>query len=494
MRILLASSEVYPFAKTGGLADMVSGLAKALTRAGHQVGVVTPLYSDVRERFPEVHLFDWQMELPLDTRRVRAEVWTMEEPHAPVFYFVDQPNYYRRTGLYQENGTDYPDNAERFIFFSKAVVHLARYLPWKPELVHVHDWQAGLVPLLIQHQQRQEKWTDAPRTCLTIHNLAFQGTFPASSYSLTNLPWNYFTPNGVEFFGRLNCLKAGLVYSDRLITVSPTYASEILTPEFGCGMEGLLRQRQPPLVGILNGVDYTVWRTTQNPYLRHPYSLFHLHGKTKSKLALQQELGLPIAPKTPLFGNIGRLSEQKGIDILLQALEEWLAAASAQFVLLGRGEPAYEAAFQDLAKRFPEKVAVRIAYEDGLPHRIEGGCDFYVMPSRYEPCGLNQMYSLRYGTIPIVRAIGGLADSVVDITEALDKSNGIKFRDYSSRALAKALQKALVLYHEPLLLQHFRQNAIRAEFSWDTTAAEYVKVYQRALDVSKGAPAGKGAV
>jgi starch synthase len=488
MRILLVSSEVYPFAKTGGLADMVAGLAKALIRAGHQVGVVTPLYAGMRERFPEVHLFDWQMELPLGSRQVQADVWTMAEPQSPVFYFIDRPDFYQRRDLYQENGKDYPDNAERFIFFSKAATHLARYLAWKPEMVHVHEWQAGLVPLFIRHQQNHEGWADPPRTCLTIHNLAFQGVFPAASYQYTNLPPAYFDIHGVEFYGGMNCLKAGIVFSDRLTTVSPTYAQEILAPELGCGLDVLLRQRQAVLTGILNGVDYTVWRTTRNPHLQHSYSLFHLHGKTKAKQALQQELGLPVAPKTPLFGNIGRLSEQKGIDILLNALEEVLTS-SIQFVLLGRGDAIYEAAFRNLAKHYPKQVAVHIGYEEGLPHRIEAGCDFYVMPSRYEPCGLNQMYSLRYGTIPIVRATGGLADSVIDITEALDKSNGIKFKDYSSRALAKAFRKALALYNEPLLLQHFRQNALKAEFCWDATAARYIAVYQQALRGSDSKPA-----
>jgi starch synthase len=479
MRILLASSEVHPFSKTGGLADMVGALAKALARMGHRIGVVTPLWKGIREAYPKLQRFDWQMDLPLGQRRVQAEVWTLTLSRSLVYYFIHQPEFYQRADLYQENGVDYPDNAERFIFFAKAVTHLARYLPWRPELVHAHDWQAGLAPLLVFHQHWREGWGEAPRTCLTVHNLAFQGNFPVDQYRLTNLPWDYFHPQGVEFYGGMSCLKAGIVYADVLNTVSPTYAREITTPELGCGLDGVLRQRQHVLTGILNGADYGEWKTTRNPFLRHWYSLRRLRGKKLEKLALQQQMDLHVAADLPLFGNIGRLSEQKGIPILLSALEEMLASRM-QFVELGRGAAEFEEAFVDLAKRYPSQVAVKIGYDEGLPHRIEAGCDFYVMPSRFEPCGLNQIYSLRYGAIPIVRATGGLDDSVVDIAEAPEKANGIKFAEYSARALAKAMRKALVLYQVPLLLKHYRHNAMQADFSWEKSAAEYVKLYQKA--------------
>src|SRR6185503_3461940 len=255
MKILLASSEVHPYSKTGGLADMVGALGKTLAREGHQVGLVTPLYSGIRERFPEIKRLDWSLSLPLGTDSVPGEIWTLDTREGLTIYFIHQPDFYFRPALYQQkDGTDYPDNAERFIFLSKAVVHLARYLPWQPELVQAHDWQVGLAPLLIRHE-RAAGWGTAPRTCLTIHNLAYQGVFPAAAYPLTNLPWQYFTPKGVEFYGQLNCLKAGIVYSDVLTTVSPRYAREITTPEFGCGLDGVLRERQAALVGILNGVD-----------------------------------------------------------------------------------------------------------------------------------------------------------------------------------------------------------------------------------------------
>ncbi|MDQ6631587.1 MAG: glycogen synthase GlgA [Verrucomicrobiota bacterium] len=478
MKILLASSEIHPYSKTGGLADMVGALAKFLARAGNQVGVVTPLYRDILEKFPGIKRSEWNIKLPLGSNFVAAEVFTLEAAPRLTIYFIHQPEFYFRIGLYEEQNISYPDNAERFIFFSKCVAHLARALPWQPELVHVHDWQVGLVPLFLQHQQSQEGQGSAPRSCLTVHNLAYQGQFPRRDYSLTNLPLDYFHPGGVEFFLGLNCLKAGIVFADKITTVSPRYAREITTELYGAGLDGVLRQRQNALVGILNGVDYDEWKTVGNSYLKFPYSLNDLSGKEKNKLALQSEMGLRVDKKIPLFGNISRLAEQKGVDIQLGALEEMLAA-DLQFVLLGSGATPYERAFQKLAQRYPEKVAVKIGFEQGLSHRIEAGCDFYLMPSRFEPCGLNQMYSLRYGTIPIVRATGGLDDSVIDISENSEKANGIKFQEYSVRAFAKSIRKALALYQNSALLQHFQQNAMRRDFSWEQTAVHYEKFYSQ---------------
>jgi starch synthase len=482
MRILLASSEVYPFSKTGGLADMVGALGRALVKAGHEAVIVTPLYRGIREKFPALGQVDWRFDLPLGQRRVGGGLWELARPGEAKIYFVEQAAYFDRTGLYLENNHSYADNAERFIFFAKCVAHLARYLPWRPEVVHVHDWQAALVPALIR-QQQTEGWVSAPRTCLTIHNLAYQGVFPADAFALTNLSHEYFAPDGVgaEFYGLLNCLKCGIVFADRITTVSPRYAREITTEELGCGLDGVLRKQAGKLTGILNGVDYGEWNTTKNPYLLRSYTIARMAGKTYDKRELQRQLGLPVDEQIPLFGTIARLADQKGVDIQLGALEEMLNA-NIQFVQLGSGSPEFERGFSQLAARFPRKVSVQFGYHEALSHRIEAGCDFFLMPSRFEPCGLNQMYSLRYGTVPVVRATGGLDDSVIDYTQDPERANGVKFYEYTSRALAKAIRKALAIYDRPELLRLYRRNAMKADFSWGKTVEEYVVVYDQTLE------------
>jgi starch synthase len=358
-------------------------------------------------------------------------------------------------------------------------------------VVHLHDWQTSLAALLIQHQTKLAGQGIGPGICLTIHNLAYQGLFPAAQYALTNLPGEYFTPAGLEFYGQMGCLKAGIVYADVVTAVSPRYAREITTEEMGCGLDGLLRQRNNSLVGILNGVDYDEWNTITNPYLKHPYSAEDLSGKTANKLELQKEFGLPVNTNLPLFGSIGRLAEQKGVEIMLGALEEMLTT-NMQFVLVGSGSPAFQRAYQDLARRHPTQVGVRIGFDEGLSHRIEGGCDFFLMPSRFEPCGLNQMYGLRYGTIPVVRVTGGLDDTVIDVREDPEKANGIKFIEYSATALAKGIRKALVLFDQPELLRHFRLNGMAADFSWDRTVTQYVQAYQRTLSANPRSSARLG--
>lgn len=478
MRILLASSEIHPYSKTGGLADMVGALGKALARQGHQVGLVTPLYRGVRERFTDIQWLDWRLEVPWGKGRQGGQVFFRQPEANLTVYFVDRPDFFDRQGIYTEQGVGYGDNPERYLFFSRAVVHLGSYLPWRPQVLHLHDWQTALAAPVVHHLRQEGAPVNIPRTLLTIHNLAYQGICEAQIFGLTNLPPSYWWPDGCEFFGAFNFLKGGLEYADLLTTVSPRYAREITTEAFGCQLDGVLRRRVDKLTGILNGVDYEEWNTKHNPYLRHPYSWRNLKGKAANKRELQREMGLPEREEVPLYGNISRLVDQKGTDLLLGALEEMLAS-DIQFVFLGSGEPALEAACQRLAARYPKQVAVRIGFDQPLSHRIEAGCDFYLMPSRFEPCGLNQMYSLRYGTVPIVRRTGGLDDSVVDYLDDPQRANGIKFQDYSSRALARAMRKSLALYEEPALLLRYRINGMKADFSWDRTAREYNSLYQK---------------
>jgi starch synthase len=477
MKILLASSEALPYSKTGGLADMAGALAKFLAREGHQIGLVTPLYRGIRERFPDIHPFDWKFDFPLGTDWINGGVWISEAAPGLTVFFIDCPAFFDRSGIYQERGVDYPDNAERFIFFSKCVTHLARFLPWQPEVLHAHDWPAALAPVFVADQKSREGWSSAPPTCLTIHNMAYQGNFPAAKFDLTNLPRSYFQPENLEFYGGMNCLMGGIAHADIITTVSPRYAREITTELYGAGLDGVLRKRQDVLHGILNGVDYDEWNTNGNPLLPHGYSAADLSGKRADKAALQKELGLPQAPDAPLFGTISRLAEQKGINLQLTALQEMLAA-DMQFVLLGSGNRDYERGYRKLAERHPLKCAIRIGFDTAFSHRIEAGCDFYLMPSQFEPCGLNQMYSLRYGTVPIVRRTGGLDDSVIDIGEDKRRANGIKFEEYSARALAKAIRKALVLYADKPLLERYRRNGMARDFSWESTAREYSGLYR----------------
>ena len=487
MRVLLASSEVFPYSKTGGLADMVGALGKSLAENGHEVAILTPLYRGIREKFPAIAPANYQFDLLIGDTRVYGQAWRLDVQERLTVYFVEQQEYFDRTGLYQERAHDYPDNAARFAFLSKAVANFARYHPLKPEVVHIHDWQVGPVPLLIRHDAAVNGWHDRPATVLTIHNLAYQGTFARDAYALLNLPLDYFNLNGVEFYTRVNFLKTAIVYSDLLTTVSPRYAREITTEQFGCGLDGVLRQRQESLVGILNGVDYTEWNTERNRLLPAQYSAEDLAGKAEAKKVLQERMGLPQRADVPMFGTVSRLADQKGVDIQLAALEEMLSA-DMQFALLGSGSPEYEQGFQRLAKRHPHKVAIKIGYDHALAHLIEAGSDFFIMPSKFEPCGLNQMYSLRYGTIPIVRVTGGLDDSVIDVTENPEKADGIKFYTYSAGALAKAIRKALALYAHPEWLERYRLNGMQADFSWTQTTGEYLKVYERAQLARDAAP------
>jgi starch synthase len=515
MRVLLASSELEPYSKTGGLADMTAALGKYLARAGHQVGIVTPLHRSaltyarrqaeaaLRARVPARRLprdparweaaieaevrhviapFDWVLDLPMGSLRMRASVrCATPEPNLTI-YFVDAPGFFDREGLYLDpvSKAEYWDNPERYLFFAKAVTNLARYLPWQPEIVHLHDWHTGLVPLFVRHQAWQEGWSPAPKTILTIHNLAPQGRCHGSKYALTNLPPYYFHAQAAEFWGDLNPLKAGLVFADALTTVSPTYAREITTPQYGEGLDSLLLQRQSVLSGILNGVDYEAWRTVGNPHLPAAYHRDDLAGKPTCKAALQAALGLPVRADVPLFGTVTRLDPQKGVDLILGALEEMLATG-LQYVLLGSGRPDFELEFADLARRYPKQVAAVIGYQPALAHQIEAGADFYLMPSRFEPCGLNQMYSLRYGAIPVVRATGGLQDSIVDLRENPDRAEGIKFLEPTPRALAKAMRKALALWQNPPLLARYRYHGMSADFSWERSVRAYEDLFSRVL-------------
>lgn len=481
MHVLMAASELHPFSKTGGLADAVAALAAAVADAGLEVSVVTPRYRAVPEKAPGLRRIGWRFGIPLGPDLVEGEFQVLDLAPRLRVWFVDQPSFFDRPGIYNERQRDYPDNAARFLFLSKAALLLARHHPHPPSLVHAHDWQTGLLPVLLHHARLEDGWEQAPRSLFTIHNLAYQGSFPNAAWELTNLPASWFHLESASHHGRLNFLKGALSLADALSTVSPQYAREITTPEFGCGLEGLLRRREHDLAGILNGVDYAEWNTAHNPALPHPFDIHHLAGKAATKAALQEELGLPVRADVPLFANISRLTDQKGCDLILDALEMLLPEAALQFALLGSGDPVLEARFRDLAVRHPDQVAAAIGFDQPLSHRIEAGSDFYLMPSRFEPCGLNQLYSLRYGSIPVVRATGGLEDSVVDPREDAERATGIKFHAPEAAALARAIRKALALHADPAACAHVRRNGMVADFSWARQAREYLTFYHDIL-------------
>jgi len=488
MRILFASSEVIPFSKTGGLADVAASLPKALAHAGHEVSVITPYYPQERPRWSgniNLESTGQTVEVWIADRRVTASILRTTLPgSAAVVYLLDQPAYYDRPGLYLErHDREYRDNAERFIFFSRAVIEAARLLNLQPDIIHANDWQTGLIPALVKAEASRLPEFSRTATVYTIHNLAFQGQFWHWDMLLTGLDWQYFNWRQMEYFGQLNLMKTGIVFADIVTTVSPTYAREIQTPEFGCGLNGVLTSRRDDLVGILNGVDTEVWNPATDPLIAERYrSATAAQGKPVCKAFLQQRLGLPVRIDVPLFALISRLTPQKGLDLICDCAEE-LAALDLHAVFLGTGEARFEQKLQSLAQRFPQKIAVTIGYDEPLSHQIEAGADVFLMPSQYEPCGLNQMYSLTYGTVPIVRSVGGLADSVVDTTETTltnGTANGFSFYVYHSEVLFRQICRAYGLFHDPRTWRQLMRTGMERDWSWGRSATEYLNVYQRA--------------
>lgn len=484
MNILLATSEAVPFAKTGGLADVCGTLPVELSRLGHSVAVMLPAYRGVEHSGQPIEHLNIQLAIPIGSKLVRGSVLRSRLPNSDVpVYLIEQNEYFDRDELYRLNGRDYIDNCERFVFFCRAVLEVIDALDLHVDILHANDWQTGLLPALLKIEHQGTPRFESVRSLFTVHNLAYQGQFWHWDMTLTGLDWKYFNWQQMEFYGQLNLLKTGLTFADHLSTVSPRYALEIQTEEQGCGMEGVLRQRSSVLTGILNGVDYEVWNPATDPHLpAHYTSESFAEGKAACKRALQAELGLPHEPGRPLIGFIGRLVEQKGIDLVAQVMNETLENSETQWAFLGTGDAKYQELLERFATRYPQKVAVKFAFSDPLAHRIEAGADFFIMPSRYEPCGLNQMFSLRYGTVPIVRATGGLADTITDLSEqslAAGAANGFSFHEYSSKALKDTLTRALATYELPELWSRLVRTGMRQDWSWGSSARKYVELYEQ---------------
>jgi starch synthase len=490
MRIVIASSEAVPFAKTGGLADVATALATALTELGHSVWLVIPHYPQATSRSSSsngigVEPTGVHIEVPIGARHVSGGVLRARLPGSAVtVLLIDQPGYYDRPGLYQAGGSDFRDNCERFVFFSRAVVALAQQLRLRPDVIHANDWQTGLIPALVAIEGRSPNTLENCGSVFTIHNMAFQGLFWHWDMLLTGLDWKYFNWHQMEFYNQLSFLKTGIAFSDLVTTVSPTYAKEIQTPEFGYGLESALRSRRGDLVGILNGVETKIWDPQIDSALPANYSIADLEeGKRACKRALQKEFGLPQRDDVPLFAMVTRLTDQKGLDLVTQAAERFFSH-DVQLCVLGSGEAKYESWFAEAAQRLPKQVAVRIGFDDALAHRIEAGADLFLMPSRFEPCGLNQMYSLIYGTVPVVRTVGGLADSVVDANSqnlAHGTATGFCFTDYSAEALMQTIERALALFGDKVGWMRLVRAGMNQDLSWRTSALQYVRVYERAI-------------
>lgn len=484
MNIAIAASEAAPFAKTGGLADVVGSLPKALEQLGCTVKVFMPKYSAIDEAKYDLHYEYAIGEMPI---RVSGIPWPVHVQRSTLpgssveIYFIDCPHFFRRTTIY----TNDPDEGDRFILFSKAVIETLQRLQWAPDVIHCNDWQTGLIPVMLKENYKWDMLFDSTASLLSIHNIAYQGLFARSALQAAELRGDLFFPGGpLELNGAVCFLKAGILYSEIISTVSETYAHEILTPEYGAGMENILRTRERDLFGVLNGIDDDIWNPETDRHLPYPYSANDLEGKLKNKAFLLLNTGHEFDEDRPVIGIVSRLVAQKGFDLVAEAIND-LMAMDAQWVVLGGGEDRFERLFRSMAHSLPHKVWAYLSFNNELAHLIEAGADMFLMPSRYEPCGLNQMYSLRYGTVPIVRKTGGLADTVRDWDEykarGVDTGNGFSFTDTTGYALSTSVRRALEIFKNKPLWHTIQMNGMKRDFSWKASAGKYVALYEKAI-------------
>jgi starch synthase len=476
MHIAFVASEGVPFSKTGGLADVVGALPRALAALGHQVSIYLPRYRQTKLSDPTTVVRS--VTVPFDDKHRFPSVVATAPQSGVRFYFVEYPPYFDRDALYGTAAGDYPDNAERFALFSRAVLEASKILG-APQIFHCHDWQSALVPVLLRTVYAEDPAFRDVGTVFTIHNMGYQGLFPPETLPLLMLPWDLFTISKMEFFGQVNFLKGALAYADFITTVSRKYSQEIQTAEYGFGLEGVLRDRAATVTGILNGVDYDEWSPQADKFATARFSPQDLSGKAKCKQDLLAAFGVANAdPKLPVIGIVSRFAAQKGFDLISQVMDR-LAREEMIVVALGAGDKPYEEMFLRLNKKFPNKIAVKVAYDNAIAHKIEAGADMFLMPSRYEPCGLNQIYSLKYGTVPIVRATGGLDDTIEPWDARTGKGTGFKFSEYTGEALLLTIKQALEAFRDQTSWQVLMRNGMNKDFSWNASAREYGKVYDK---------------
>jgi starch synthase len=476
MRILFVASEGLPFSKTGGLADVVEALPKALVAQGHDVAVVLPRYRGTKATAVVMP----SLTIPMGGTRLRFPAIADGTKLTGVrYYFVEDAEYFDREGLYGGSSGDYPDNPERYAEFCRAAIELAKHV-WPADVIHCHDWQTALVPVLLRTLYGDDPLVKDVPVVFSIHNMGYHGLFTKDVLERVGLPQSVFNLDGMEFFGKVNFLKGGLVYADYLTTVSRKYAEEIQTPEYGHGLDGVVRARADRLVGILNGVDYTAWNPEKDRLIAVPYLAKDLSGKRVCKQELLDVFGLSREHlDRPVIGIVSRFADQKGFDLIAEKAHE-LMSEDLVLVVLGTGERKYEDLFRALAAAYPGRVGVKIAYDNALAHKVEAGADMFLMPSRYEPSGLNQMYSLKYGTVPIVRATGGLDDSIEPFDVEHGSGTGFKFKEYTGEALLFAVRQALHHYMDERIWRRIQLNGMAKDFSWKTPGAEYAKLYETA--------------
>jgi starch synthase len=486
MHIVFAASECVPFAKTGGLADVIGALPAAIAALGHQVTVYLPRYRQTKLDNPTTVIPS--ITVPFDDQYRFCSVVDGGKRSGVQFYFIDYPPFFDRDALYGTPIGDYPDNAERFALYCRAVIESTKLLG-TADIFHCHDWQSALIPVLLRSLYEDDPAFKGVATVFTIHNIGYQGLFPSETIPLLMLPWDLFTINRLEFFGKVNFLKGALVFSDFVTTVSRKYAQEIQTAENGFGLEGVLKARAATVTGIVNGVDYGQWSPETDRFIAAHYSADDLSGKAECKRDLLSEMGeTTVDAQTPVIGIVSRFAAQKGFDLISQIADR-LAREEMLVVALGSGDKSFEDLFKRLCRQYPTKFAVRIAYDNALAHKIEAGSDMFLMPSRYEPCGLNQIYSLHYGTPPIVRATGGLDDTIEPWDPKTGKGTGFKFHEYSGDALLAAIRSALTAFKDQQSWQTLMRNGMAKDFSWAVAAKEYARVYERA---KQGRPAWVG--
>ncbi|MBN2189885.1 MAG: glycogen synthase GlgA [Candidatus Aureabacteria bacterium] len=484
MNILFAASEISPFAKTGGLADVAGSLPDELKKIGHDIRLIMPLYGAVQKNLKNLENCNKPFEIMIGDNKYEGSLFASKTSSGTPVYFIKNDSLYMRDGLYGDRAGNYKDNSSRFIFFCRAAIKACELLDFRPDIIHCNDWQTGLIPAYVKVTESENPVFKGTKTLYTIHNLAYQGAFWHFDMKLTGLPWSVFSSEGLEFFGMLNFMKSGIFFSDAVSTVSKNYSREIQTEQYSFGMEGILRKRKKDIYGIINGINYSEWNPETDKHIKENYSARNMSGKKTCKKDILEEFAISASEATPVIGIVSRLAEQKGVDLIIDAIPEILSM-NVVLLILGKGDDKYHSTLCRLSNAHRNKLGIKLEFNEAIAHKIEAGCDFFLMPSRYEPCGLNQIYSLKYGTIPIVSATGGLDDTILNYNPLTGAGNGFKFKKYCKEALLEKIAEALKITGDEKHRMQIIKNGMDCDFSWNKSARQYDTLYKTIL--KKGA-------